>query len=158
MFCDDLVIGERVELGTRHFSLEDIRRFAGQFDPQPFHLDEDAARNSVLGGLCASGWHVAAGWMRCMLDWRAGMAARLQQQGQPVGQLGPSPGFRNLVWRRPVRPGDTILYSSTTTAIRPSASRPGWALVFQHNAGLDESGREVFAFEGCVFWQMRPAA
>jgi acyl dehydratase len=156
MFCDDLVIGERIDLGSRHFSRADIIRFARQFDPQPFHLDDEAAARSVLGGLCASGWHVAAGWMRALLDWRAGMEERLRAQGQPVGQLGPSPGFKAMVWRRPVRPGDMILYAATTTAVRPSQSRPGWALVFQHNSGFDAEGREVFAFEGCVFWQMRP--
>jgi acyl dehydratase len=158
MYCDELVIGERVDFGTRHFSREDILRFARQFDPQPFHLDDEAAARSVLGGLCASGWHVAAGWMRCLLDWRAAMIESRRAQGLPIGQLGPSPGFRDMVWRRPVRPGDTILYASTTTSLRPSGSRPGWALVFQHNSGFDPDGYEVFAFEGCLFWQMRPQA
>ena len=60
-------IGERVTLDTLHFSAEDIIRFARDFDPQPFHLDAEAAKNSVFGALCASGWHTGAGWMKCCL-------------------------------------------------------------------------------------------
>ncbi len=151
-YFEDCAVGQRTELGRYTFEARDIIRFARQFDPQPFHLDAEAARHSLLGGLCASGWHTAAIWMKLMVAHRQ----RVAEAGS-AARLGPSPGFRNLVWRRPVFAGDTISYSSTLTDLRPSASRPGWGLVFHRNEGVNQNGDLVFAFDGCVFWERRPS-
>ncbi len=156
-FFEDIVIGETVSLGSHTFTPEAIIAFARDFDPQPFHLSEEGAAASHFGRLCASGWHTAAIWMRLMVDWRERQAREAETRGEPVGRLGPSPGFRNLVWSKPVYAGDTITYSATATEARPSASRPGWGLVFQRNEGVNQHGERVFAFDGCVFWERRGA-
>ena len=97
-----LGVGIVRELGTHLFEAEAIKEFARKFDPQPFHVDEAAAARSVLGGLCASGWHTAAVWMRLSVD--AGMTARDTPWDGPGPEpvFGPSPGFRNLKWLKPV--------------------------------------------------------
>ena len=82
--------------------------------------------------------------------------AEAARRGLDVPRLGPSPGFKNLRWSRPVFAGDTIAYRSTIVGTRTSASRPGWGLVFHHNSGVNQRGEEVFAFDGAVFWEERP--
>lgn len=154
-FCEDLVIGEEAALGSYVFTADNIISFARKFDPQPFHLDEAAARESAFGGLCASGWHTAAAWMKCMVGHRERGREAALRAGLPVPELGPSPGFTDLVWRRPVYAGDVIRYHSRITDCRFSRSRPGWGLVFTHNSGINAAGETVFAFAGCVFWKAR---
>jgi acyl dehydratase len=156
-FFDDLRVGTRTELGGHRFERDEIVAFAAEFDPQPFHLDEGAARASHFGALCASGWHTAAVWMKLMSAERARRAAAAAARGQATPQLGPSPGFTDLVWSRPVYTGDVISFSSTLIEARPSASRPGWGLVRHRNSGVNQAGQEVFAFTGAVFLERRPA-
>jgi acyl dehydratase len=152
-YFEDLVIGETDELGSTTFASDDIIRFARQFDPQPFHVDAEAARSSLFGGLCASGWHTASVWMKHMVGHRDRIRAYALERGERPARLGPSPGFSNLKWSKPVYAGDTITYRTTVTAKRPSASRPGWGLVFHHNTGTNQHGEEIFAFDGMVFWE-----
>jgi acyl dehydratase len=147
---DDVMLGERTELGRFTFTPDDIVAFASAFDPQRFHLDEMAAKASLFGGLCASGWHTGAVWMRLMVAHRRRVQALM---GDTMPKLGSSPGFKNLKWLKPVFAGDTISYATTTTDKRASASRPGWGLVFHHNTGINQRGETVFMFDGCVFWQ-----
>jgi acyl dehydratase len=147
---DDVVIGELTELGGFTFTPEDIIAFAGAFDPQRFHLDEEAAKASLFGGLCASGWHTGAVWMRLMVAHRRRVRGLM---GEAMPRLGSSPGFRSLKWLKPVFAGDTISYATTTAAKRASASRPEWGLVFHHNTGINQRGETVFSFDGCVFWE-----
>ena len=154
-FFEDLVTGTESELGSYVFTPDNIVSFARKFDPQPFHLDAEAARESAFGGLCASGWHTAAAWMKCMVGHRERGRAAALAAGLPVPELGPSPGFRNLVWRRPVYAGEMITYHSRIGECRASRSRPGWGLVFTHNSGMNRAGETVFAFDGCVFWKAR---
>lgn len=154
-FFEDLVIGETEELGSYTFTPEDIVGFARQFDPQRFHVDAEAAKDSLFGALCASGWHTASVWMKHMVGYRDRIRAYALSHGQRPARLGPSPGFTNLKWLKPVYAGDTITYRSTVTAKRTSASRPGWGLVFHHNTGTNQNGEEVFAFDGMVFWERR---
>jgi acyl dehydratase len=142
---DAVEIGRTMQLGSYTFTAPDIIAFASAFDPQRFHIDEAAAKASLFGGLCASGWHTAAIWMKLMV------AHRRRVEAAP--KLGPSPGFRNLTWLKPVFAGDTISYSSTVAAKRASSSRPEWGLVFHRNEGVNQKGELVFAFDGCVFWQ-----
>lgn len=153
---DDLVVGRREELGAYTFTPEAITRFARDFDPQPFHIDEAAGRASHFGGLVASGWHTATCWMRSMVDHRARLAARLAQEGLPQPRFGPSPGFKNLRWLKPVRAGDTLRFASTLADKRISLSRPDWGIAFSHNTARNQHGEPVFAFDGSVFWGRRP--
>ncbi|MBF9197230.1 MaoC family dehydratase [Microvirga terrestris] len=154
-YFEDLVIGETEELGSYTFLPDDIIGFAKQYDPQPFHVDAEAAKNSLFGALCASGWHTASVWMKHMVGHRDRIRAYALAHGQRPARLGPSPGFSNLKWIKPVYAGDTIIYRTTVTAKRPSASRPEWGLVFHHNTGTNQNGEEVFAFDGMVFWERR---
>lgn len=154
-YLEDLVVGETEELGSYTFEADDIIRFARQFDPQRFHVDAQAARESLFGGLCASGWHTASVWMKMMVAHRERIHAFALEHGQRPARLGPSPGFTDLKWLKPVYAGDTITYRSTVTAKRASASRPGWGMVNHHNTGVNQRGEEVFSFEGAVFWELR---
>lgn len=149
---DDIVVGETYGIGSHRFEADDIRRFAARYDPQPFHLDEAAARASLLGGLCASGWHTAAVAMRLNVDHQAAVARRRAAAGLPPSRIGPSPGVRNLRWPRPVMAGDRVTFTQTVTARRPSASRPGWGLVAFATAGVNDEGTTVFASDGAVFF------
>jgi acyl dehydratase len=154
-YLDDLKPGMVQDLGAYTFEAEEIVRFAKAFDPQPFHVDAQAARHSLFGALCASGWHTGSMWMKCLVENRDRVTADAVRHGRPVAQVGPSPGFKNLTWAKPVYVGDTIRYASTILETRPSASRPGWGLAFQRNTGVNQHGDEVFSFEGAVFVQRK---
>lgn len=154
---EDVVIGARTELGSILFTAVDIVRFARAYDPQPFHVDEAAAEDSHFGGLVASGWHVAACWMKLMVAHLAAEEARAIAEGRTPVRLGPSPGFRAMVWARPVRPGDELAYFTQVAGTKPSASRPGWGLVSMLNGAVDAHGATVFSYDGVVFWPLRPA-
>lgn len=146
----ETALAETVDLGSFTFTAPDIVAFAQAFDPQRFHVDEAAAKASLFGGLCASGWHTTAIWMRLMVEHRRRVQAA---QGREAPRLGPSPGFRNLKWLKPVFAGDTISFTTAVSDKRASASRPGWGLAFHHNEGRNQHGDLVFAFEGSVFWE-----
>jgi acyl dehydratase len=138
--------GQRTELGSHLFTGEAIIEFASKYDPQRFHIDEKAARDSVFGGLCASGWHTASVWMKLNVAWMNTTLARARAEGSAVPEFGPSPGFRDLKWFRPVFAGDEILYSKTFRSIRPLASRPGWSLLETDAEAQDRSGHMVMSF------------
>jgi acyl dehydratase len=142
--------GEAIEIGSLTFTAEDIIRFAGDFDPQPFHLDAELARHALFGGLCASGWHSSAGWMKCFVPFWLGECKRLAAEGHTPPQLGPSPGFTNLRWLKPVFAGDTITYSVTLTASRELASRPGRLVNTILCAGKNQNDEPVIRFESTV--------
>src|SRR5215207_11050012 len=101
-FFDDIRIGDKVTIGSHLFTAEEIKTFAGQYDPQPFHLDETLAKQSHFGALVASGWHTAAQWMRNMVAYRKGEADAMRRRGEPVPVIGPSPGFKDMRWLKPV--------------------------------------------------------
>jgi acyl dehydratase len=147
---DDLAIDTTTPLGSFHFTAPDIVAFARAFDPQRFHIDEAAAQASLFGGLCASGWHTGAVWMKLMVESRRRAMAVM---GDAMPRLGSSPGFRAMKWLKPVFAGDTITYTTTVSDKRPSRSRPGWGLVFHRNTGRNQRGEMVFMFDGCVFWE-----
>ena len=157
-FLRDAEIGMTRDLGAHLFEAEAIIAFARAYDPQAFHLDAEAARTTHFGALCASGWQTAAVWMKRLNATFARDIALTARSG-PVPQLGPSPGFKDLKWLRPVYAGDTIRYSSTLTNKRASASRPGWGIATHHNTAENQRGEPVFEFTGTVFWQWdSPAA
>ena len=128
-FFEDIRVGETVEIGSHVFTAEDIKTFAQRFDPQPFHVDDEAAARSHFGRLCASGWHTACVWMRLLIDRRRREDDERRARGEAVAQLGPSPGFRDLQWLKPVYVGDTVLYGSEVIETRPLNNRPGWGMI-----------------------------
>ncbi|MFI5012982.1 MAG: MaoC family dehydratase [Hyphomicrobiales bacterium] len=156
-FFDDLVVGETNEIGAYHFTAENIIRFAKTYDPQPFHLDPEAAVKSHFGALCASGWHTGAACMRKLIDRRNLMRDAMLAKGLTPPAMGPSPGFKDLVWHKPVYVGDTITFASTLVSKRASLSRPGWGLIFSRNTGTNQKGELVYSFIGSVFIERRRA-
>ncbi|MGG6898113.1 MULTISPECIES: MaoC family dehydratase [Rhizobium] len=143
-------IGERAEIGSHTFTPEGIIHFASRFDPQIFHMDAEAAKHSLFGGLCASGWHSCSMWMRSFVDYWKSETARLIAEGKTPPNLGPSPGFKNLQWLRPVFAGDTITYGVAILGSRPLASRPGWTLYTLACDGVNQHGTPALRFESTV--------
>jgi acyl dehydratase len=147
---EHLGVGRTITLGSHRFEAEEIKAFARKFDPQPFHMDEESARHSVLGGLCASGWHTASMWMRYNV-----MARSDAGEGSAEPEFGPSPGFRNLKWLKPVYAGETITFKRTVLGHRPLASRPGWRLMSVRAEAFDSTGDKVIEFESAVLVKAR---
>ncbi len=150
-YFEDIKAGDKRSLGSFTFTAENIKEFARKFDPQPFHLDEEAGRR-VFGGLAASGWHVTAGWMKVMV---ADLERNAASRGEPCEPV-VSPGFRNLKWLKPVLAGDTVSYQSEVTSARASEKRPEWGLVHSLNIGTNQHGVLVFSFEATVFLPRKP--
>ncbi len=152
---EDATVGAEFPLGSHLFTAEDIKRFARAYDPQPFHLDERAAEASHFGGLCASGWHTAAIWMRLMADHMARDRARREAEDGHAHATGPSPGFEDLRWLRPVFAGDTIRYSCRIVAKRRSATRPEWGLLTLEGTGVNQDDEPVLHFRSRLFVEAR---
>jgi acyl dehydratase len=141
-------IGVAVPLGSYVFTPEAIVAFARKYDPQPFHLSEETAQGSVFGRLCASGWHTAAAWMKCNLSTRSSPEPWTGAGAQP--EFGPSPGFRNLKWLKPVYAGETVSYTRTALEHRALGSRPGWRVLTMRGEGFDSAGDKVIEFDSAV--------
>lgn len=157
-FFEDIAVGERFDIGRHTFGADAIKAFARAYDPQPFHLDEEAAARSHFGTLCASGWHTASVWMRLMVDYQRRADDERRARDEPVAELGPSPGFRDLKWIRPVYAGDTVTYAVEVVEKRPSNSRPGWGLITLRNTGANQKGEPVISFVSVAFVERRKAA
>ena len=155
-YFDDIQLGDAFAVGSHRFTAEKIKAFALRFDPQAFHVDEEAAARSHFGALCASGWHSASTWMRLMVDYRRRHDEARRARGEAVVELGASPGFRDLKWMRPVYAGDTITYQSEVVELRVSKSRPEWGLMSLRNSGTNQKGEPVLSFVSTVFIQRRP--
>lgn len=140
-------IGVTTPLGSHTFDAEGIKTFARKYDPQPFHTDEEAAKRSVFGGLCASGWQTAATWMKLNIATPPG---RIWTGNGPAPVFGPSPGITDLKWLKPVYAGETVSYSRTALSHRPMTSRPGWRVLAVHAEGIDSTGAKVIEFESAV--------
>jgi acyl dehydratase len=132
---EDFPVGQVREFGARLVSKEELLAFASAFDPQPFHLDEEAA--SLIGGLSASGWHTCAMVMRMMCD---GYLLDSTSQG--------SPGIDNLRWLSPVRAGDTLRVRMTILEARPSKSRPQIGLLRSTWEVFNQHDEPVMSMEG----------
>jgi acyl dehydratase len=146
-YWEDLVTGSVRHLGSVTPSVEDIKEFAEQFDPQPFHIDEAAGRNSIFGSLCASGWHTCAMAMRLTVD-------NFLRESSSMG----SPGLENLRWLKPVYPGDTIRLQHTITEARPLRSRLDTGLVRSVWEMFNQNGEKVLHMEGYgMFGRRHPA-
>jgi acyl dehydratase len=156
-FFEDIEVGWTRELGKHTFTAEEIKRFAGRYDPQPFHMDEAEAVKSHFGALCASGWHTAAVCMRTIVDSTKQLTADMIARGEKPAKMGPSPGYSNLKWLKPVYAGDTIAFTSEVIETRASESRPGWGLVQTRFSGRNQNGVPVYQFDGVVFIERRSA-
>lgn len=151
LFFEDIEIGTRTRLGSHSFTEGEIVAFARSWDPQAFHLDAAVGARTHFGGLVASGWHSLAIAARLRAQAWERQHEELRRAGQRAPRLGPSPGFKDLHWLRPVRPGDTLTFVSEVTSKKPSATRPEWGLVFTHETATDQNGALVVEFTNCVF-------
>jgi acyl dehydratase len=155
-YFEDVKVGDVFPVGRHTFTADEIKAFAGRFDPQLFHLDEAAAAQSHFGALCASGWHTAVIWMRLMVDRRRALAEAARARGEPVAAMGPALGFRDLKWLKPVYVGDTIDYQSEVIALRPSGSRPRTGLMTIISTGVNQNGEPVISFVSTTLVERRP--
>jgi acyl dehydratase len=145
LYYDDLAVGQIFSTATLRVNAEEIKAFARQFDPQPFHLDDEAAKATMFGGLAASGWHTAALLMRLIVE-----------SGPPIagGILGS--GIDELRWLRPVRPGDELHVQCEVVEMRPSASRPSQGWVRMRNTVIAQDGVAVMSMIANLIVPRRP--
>jgi acyl dehydratase len=144
---DDLAPGQIHHLGRRRLERDEIVAFARSWDPQPFHLDEQAAAASIYGGLIASGWHTVCVFMRLFADGLLNRAAALG-----------SPGVDELRWLRPVRPGDTLEARLEILEVRPSRSKPDRGIARARSVVVNQAGEEVLTFVATLMFRRRPQA
>ena len=156
-FYEDIRIGDRFPLGCHTFTAAAIKSFAGRYDPQIFHVDEEAAARSHFGALCASGWHTATVFMRLFLDARQTVLDEAHARGERVAEMGPALGLANLKWLSPVYAGDTLDYVSEVVGLRVSASRPRFGLMTIRNTGTKQSGVMAISFESTTYVERRSA-
>jgi acyl dehydratase len=146
LFLDDLHVGQRFTSTSHVVDADQIKRFAAEFDPQPFHLDEDAAANSLFAGLAASGWHTAALTMRLLVTGGVPIA------GGIVGAGG------EVAWPRPTRPGDELQVVSEVTEIRPSRTKPDKGIVVLRNETRNQRGEVVQVLTAKLVVPCKPQA
>ncbi|RZU01040.1 MaoC family dehydratase [Rivibacter subsaxonicus] len=144
---EDFAPGSVREFGGHTLTREEITRFAAEFDPQPFHLDEEAAKASLFGGLAASGWHTCALVMRMMCD-------NYLLDSTSLG----SPGIDKLRWLRPVKVGDTLHVRMHVLEARPMASKPHVGLVLSQWEVLNQRDEPVLTMEGWGMFGRRDVA
>ena len=145
-YLEDFAAGQIYGSGRITVEKERIKTFAAEFDPQPFHLDEDSARRSIFGGLAASGWHTAALTMRLLIE------SELKPAGGIVGA-----GFDEFRWPLPVRPGDELHVESEVLEVRPSKSRPHQGLIKVRTTTKNQNGEVVQVSVGNLVVPRRPA-
>jgi len=131
-YLEDFAAGQTFGSGRLRVDADQIKAFAAEFDPQPFHLDDEAARKTMFGGLAASGWHTAALTMRLLVE------GEMKPAGGIVGA-----GFDEFRWLRPVRPGDELRIDSEILEVRPSKSRPDQGLIKARTTTLNQNGEPV---------------
>lgn len=146
LFFEDFKSGQVFELGSKTITREEIVEFASEFDPQPFHLDEEAGKASLLGGLAASGWHTGAMVMKLLAD---GLLSRTSSQG--------SNSIEKLSWLKPVFPGDTLSATATVIGTRDLKSRSDLGIVNFEIGVRNQSGAEVMRQIGPIFFARRSA-
>jgi acyl dehydratase len=145
-FLEDFSVGQTYRNGSVAVSADQIKSFASQFDPQPFHLDETAGAASVFGGLVASGWHTAALTMRLIVD------SDIKIAGGSIGA-----GVDELKWPTPVRPGDTLHALSEVLEVRPSKSRPDLGIIKMRTQTFNQHDQLVLSFVANIVVPRRPS-
>lgn len=154
MYYEDVVIGTETRTGSWTFTEEEIISFAKKYDPQFFHTDPEAAKSHEFGGIVASGFHVGSIWMKLTVEnMRKAFAAQKERDEQPSEgsggrAAGVSPGFKKMRWHKPVRPGDTITYSSKVSGKVPMGSRTDIGIIQSKTSGINQRGELVFSFIG----------
>ncbi|MCB0137682.1 MAG: MaoC family dehydratase [Caldilineaceae bacterium] len=143
---DTLAPGDEIDLGSRQVTETEIIAFARDFDPQPFHIDPDAADASIFGGIIASGWHTCALTMRLLVD---GFLSHATSMG--------SPGVEQIRWLRPVRPGDTLTARIRVLEKRPSQSKPDRGSIKSLTEVTNQAGDLVMTMESFVLMARSPA-
>jgi acyl dehydratase len=144
-YLDDFSVGQVFASGRLRVGREQIIAFAKEFDPQPYHLDDEAARQSPFGGLAASGWHTAALTMRLLVD------GEFRPAGGILGV-----GFDELSWPRAVRPGDELHAKSEVLDVRPSKSRPDRGMIRVRTTTFNQNDEVVQVFTGNLIVPRRP--
>src|SRR4051794_29697743 len=157
-FFEDMAGGPRGGVGSFPVTGEAVKRFAAQFDPQRFHLDEEEGRKSLFGGLAASGWHVGSVCMKLLVADGQRLAREALARGEEIAVWGPSPGFRDLRWIKPVLAGDTISFASEIETLRTSEKRTEWGIVQARNTGTNQRGELVFSVLATAFVPRRNAS
>jgi len=145
LYLEDFHVGQRFTSADHALDAQQIKAFAAQFDPQPFHLDEALAENSFFHGLAASGWHTAAVTMSLLV--KSGMPIA----GGLIGAGG------ELTWPRPTRPGDVLHAESEVIAVRPSRSRPERGMITVKTETLNQKGEVVQVMTSRMLAWKRPA-
>ena len=146
LYLEDIAVGQVYRSKRITVDADSIKAFAAAFDPQPFHLDEDAARPSVFGGLVASGWHTAGLTMRLLVE------GAFTPAGGLIGA-----GADELRWPRPVRPGDTLQVEGEILEVRPSRSKPHQGVVRTRITTTNQHGEAVQVFVASLIVPRRPA-
>jgi acyl dehydratase len=144
-YFEDFEVGRVIDVGTCTFTEDEIREFATRFDPQPFHVDKEAASASIYGGIIASGWHTCSKMMRLMVDNFLCEAASLG-----------SPGVDEVRWLKPVRAGDVLQVSTTTLDMRPSSSKTDRGVVHSMWKAINQNGELVVTVKGMGMFRRRP--
>jgi acyl dehydratase len=144
-YFEDYQAGEVIEGGDHLVTREEIVEFASRYDPQSFHLDDAAARDSIYGGLIASGWMTCSVLMRMLVE----------HVVSPVSSMG-SPGIDELRWLRPVRPGDRLRARVTIVETRRSSSRPDRGIIRLHQEALNQHDEVVLSMRGMGMYKCRP--
>tara|TARA_R110002110_G_scaffold414147_1_gene643256 strand:- start:118723 stop:119181 length:459 start_codon:yes stop_codon:yes gene_type:complete len=144
LYLEDFVAGQTYELGQHTFGEDEIVAFATQYDPQPFHIDPEAAAASNFGGLIASGWHTGSVFMRLLVD---GLLARCASMG--------SPGVDELRWLAPVRPGDVLTATLHIEEVRPSKSRPDRGFITTRAVLTNQDAADVFTLRAPLMIRRR---
>ena len=144
-YFEDFFPGQEMELGSRSVTEQEIIEFATDFDPQPFHVDREAAKDSIFGGVIASGWHTCSMIMRIVVDSVLGNSASMG-----------SPGLEKVRWILPVRPGDTLSVRYITTQVKASASRPDRGVVWSTWEARNQDGQLVCTVDGMGMYRRRP--
>ncbi|HYC41428.1 MAG TPA: MaoC family dehydratase [Noviherbaspirillum sp.] len=144
-YFEDFEPGKTIEVGSRTVSEEEIIEFATKYDPQPFHVDQDAAGKSIYGGIIASGWHTCGMIMRLMVD-------GLLKEAASLG----SPGVDEIRWIKPVRGGDTLHVTTTPLEVKPSASKPDRGVVVTLWEAKNQHGEVVATIKGMGMFGRRP--
>ena len=144
-YLEDFQPGQRFASGRLRVESARIKSFAAEFDPQPFHLNEDTARDTLFKGLAASGWHTAAMTMRLLVD------GELKPAGGIIGA-----GFEEMRWPRPVRPDDELHVESEVLEVRPSKSRPDQGVIKVRTTTSNQNGEPVQVFVGNLIVLRRP--
>jgi acyl dehydratase len=146
-YLEDFAPGQVFDTGKHRVDKNEIFAFARQYDPQPFHVDEEAAHQSPFQGLAASGWHTAAMTMRLMVD------GEFKPAGGILGV-----GFEDLSWPRPVRPGDELHARSEVLEVRPSKSKPDRGMIRVRTTTFNQNDEPVMVFTGNLLVPRRPAS